>query len=102
MTQFRSASIMSVRALLAKYARIVDLQVGHTQVEAAQRARAYRSLLETLESATEDFVAQIFAGGQSKDEKETLEDDTDAVQPAFKIGQHDIDSRFNYPTESVD
>ncbi len=86
----RYASLDAVRALIARYSREADLRVGHTEVQGAQRARAYISLLEQLESDVIGMDIQILAGGQSRAEKAELAADPDGIMPGTVIGQDDM------------
>ena len=88
-----TATIKALRALIAKYSRQADLWIGHTRVQASQRARQYRELLALYEeTSSANFVVQMLVGGQSIDEKEDLASDEDAVQPGFSVGMDDITS----------
>lgn len=86
----RYAAIDAVRGLIAKYSREVDLWMGHTRVGASGKQRNYRMLLDYLLNDQTDTLVDILIGGQSWGEKETLAQDTDAVQPSFRIGMDDI------------
>ena len=87
----RLATIYALRALIAKYSRQADLWIGHTRVQASQRARQYRELLAIVEATGPNtLVANILFGGQSFAEKEDLDSDLDAVKPSFRVGQDDI------------
>lgn len=80
------------RRLAAKYARQVDTTNLSLSVSASQRAAAYKELAEQLETQALSVGggAQMFVGGLSKSGKAALDADTDAVQPAFRIGQDDL------------
>lgn len=54
------------------------LTTSYAGLAKALRSRAYRKA-----------GTGIYAGGISKTDKDTMEDDTDRVQPVFTIGQHD-------------
>lgn len=87
----RLATIYALRALIAKYSRQADLWIGHTRVQASQRARQYRELLAIVEATGPNtLVANILFGGQSFAEKEDLDSDLDAVKLSFRVGQDDI------------
>lgn len=85
------ACLRAVRALIAKYSREGDIWMGHTRVERSQRVRNYRTLLEKLETDGSQVIAEMYAGGLSISEKTDLAEDSDAVQPAFKIGMDDLE-----------
>jgi hypothetical protein len=86
----RYAAMDAVRALIAKYSRAHDERMGHTEVKRSQMARAYISMLETMESDTTGMDVQILMGGQSRAEKAELNSDTDAILPGTMIGQDDM------------
>jgi hypothetical protein len=87
----RTATIAALKSLVAKYSRLADLWIGHTRIQASQRARNYRLLLDELQDySPTNFVVQILVSGQSKAEKIDLAADTDAVQPGFSVGMDDI------------
>lgn len=62
--------------------------MGDVKDSASQKAKAYQALAEKLRSRATALALPKF-GGLSISEKETLAEDTDAVQPAFAIGQDD-------------
>lgn len=91
------AAVAAVKGLLAKYARLVDKSVGDLKLSYSQRAGQYAKLLQTLERRRLVRGVGIKAGGTSLARKETVEQDTDRVQPSFKRDQ------FRYPsTEDQD
>jgi spermidine/putrescine-binding protein len=84
------AAVDACRALHAKYARQVDTTNLSLSVGASKRAEAYKLLAETLETKASSLVgAEMFVGGISIAGKETLDSNTDAVQPNFRMGQDD-------------
>ena len=82
-----AAALAAVRAILAKYARLVDKSVGDLHLSYSQRQASYQALAERLERLYALRTAIPFAGGISISGKETLEDDTDRVAPFAKRGQ---------------
>jgi len=92
-----TAAIGAVRAIIAKFGRQADLWMGHTRVHREQFFEQYRTLLEELElERTSTTVAEIYVGGISIADKESLDANPDAVQPSFSIGADD------YPGSSQD
>jgi hypothetical protein len=77
------AAAAAARAIGAKYARQVDKAVGDLRLSASQRAAHYRDLAATLTRRAQIAGAVPFAGGISAASKQTLNDDTDRVRPAF-------------------
>lgn len=82
------AAIFSVEAILALFTRQVSVTQGPVSWGADKRIENYRLLGDRLKSkATKN--AAWFAGGLTKSGKLALDQDADAVQPAFRIGQDD-------------
>lgn len=81
----RSAAIMCVENLIAKYSRLVDKTVGPFSESLSQRLDGYKTLLSRLR-ATLASGASIYAGGISISTKQTRQADTDRVKPAFYVG----------------
>lgn len=88
----RLAAAACCRALSAKFTRQVDTTNLSLSVSASQRAQAYRDLAQELteQAASSGGGAEMFAGGLSIAGKEALDEDTDAVQPNFRVGQDDL------------
>lgn len=84
-----SASLAAARMLQARYARQVDKWVGDLKILASQRARAYASLIEEIESVVSVGRGTPFAGGIRVDAKSTLSEDSSLVQPSFRRGMFD-------------
>lgn len=74
--------------LSALYARQVDKRIGSLSVSASQRAKAFATRAAELRVEL-TTLAEAFVGGLSISDKVTMADDTDAVQPAFRVGQDD-------------
>jgi len=80
------------------YARQADTRNLSLSVSASQRSKAFADLArrlralagipQTPDGATQ-IAAEMFAGGLTVSGKQSLDADTDAVQPAFRIGQDD-------------
>jgi hypothetical protein len=81
------ASILLVRAGLAKYARSVDKSVGDLSKSYSQITAHLRALLPDLEAQrrASGGLLRVYAGGMSKADKATQKADTDAdVTPFHK------------------
>jgi hypothetical protein len=83
------AAVDAAEAIAAKFARQADTQNEGLAISASQRSKAYRDIAKELRSRV-DVRAEIFAGGLTVSGKDTMADDTDAIQPAFKRGQDDL------------
>jgi hypothetical protein len=82
------AALRSVEALIARYARQVTVTQGPASFGAQERVSHYERLRGILRQRVA-LSAPWYAGGRSQSEKAALAADTDAVQPAFRIGQDD-------------
>ncbi len=75
-------------AIAAELSRQADKRVGDVQESMSQRAIAFEALATKLRNRAASLASPKF-GGLSISEKETLDQDRDAVQPSFRIGQGD-------------
>ena len=87
------AAASAAEAIAAKFAKDISRSVVGISATPGGRADFYLELAERLRAqvASTNKHAQVFAGGLTVDGKEALDDDSDAVQPAFKSGQFDFD-----------
>tara|TARA_A100001515_G_scaffold67655_3_gene53806 strand:- start:1513 stop:1956 length:444 start_codon:yes stop_codon:yes gene_type:complete len=87
------AAATAAEAIAAKFAKDISRSVVGISATPGGRADFYLELAERLRAqvSSTNKHAQVFAGGLSIDNKEALDDDSDAVQPGFKIGQFDYD-----------
>lgn len=83
------AAIRCCRALVAKYARLVDGSHAGTSGSASQRHEHYKALMLTLESEIADNICPA-AGGMSIGEKADNAGDSDLVQPFFERQRDDF------------
>jgi len=86
------ASIRCCEALVAKYARQTDTTNQGLSVAASKRHDHYLSLAQTLRDQ-ETTVADVFLGGETFSEAETLDDNSDLIPPSFRIGLDDYPPR---------
>lgn len=90
----RIAAACILRALAAKYSRQGTITVGSVSKTLTMIAGQFAKRAEELDPCGLSVGGQALAlpsfGGLTKSEKETLKDDTDAVQPSFAIGMNDI------------
>lgn len=82
------AAVFSVEAILALFARQVAVTQGPVSWGADKRIENFERLAARLRQKQARNAAW-FAGGLTKSGKKSLDDDTDAVQPAFRVGQDD-------------
>jgi hypothetical protein len=89
------AAALCLRSLAARYSRMVSVKVGDVSVGRATDsiADAYMKRVKELDpfdlTVATEFAKPRF-GGLSISEKESLNDDSDAVQPSFSRGMNDI------------
>lgn len=86
-----AAAIAAAEALLGKYARLVDKNVGDLKLSYSQRQSSYAGLIIVLKKKFGIRSATPYAGGLSINEKISDSEDTDLTQPTFSRDQ------FNYP-----
>ena len=79
------------RAIAAGFARNVEKQVGDLKIKAGEKYKNYLEIMKSLEQEAAGSLpgAAPFAGGISKVAKETQEQDSDRVEPAFSRGMMD-------------
>jgi len=87
------AAAVVCRSLAAKFARSTTYKVGDVSENCSDIAKFYNDLAAKLDphGITEGTLLVLPSfGGLSLSEKDTLDADTDAVQPAFSKGMNDI------------
>lgn len=77
----------AARAAAAEFARRVGKSVGNLRLEAQQRFEHYMTLTQYLEAYSGGVP---YAGGISVDDKQTVAENTDRVEPAISIGMDDF------------
>lgn len=88
------AAALVCRSLSSRYARMVSSKVGDISVSGGDKiSGAYKARADELDpdglTAGRELVLPSF-GGLTHSGKDTLNDDTDAVQPSFQRGMNDI------------
>jgi hypothetical protein len=78
--------------IAAMFSRQANFTNQGLSVSASERAKAYLALASELRDRAIS-VADIFVGGLTISGKEALDDDSDAVQPSFRIGIDDNPSK---------
>ncbi len=84
------AAVRTARAIASKFARLVTKAVGDLKINYSDRVKHYMDLATFLEDS--DPAANIpvpYAGGISVSDKDSVEENTDRVNPAFERGQFD-------------
>ena len=84
----RSASALAAEWISALFARKADKSVGDLSISYSQRAAQYAALAVRLRGRSSRLVLPYF-GGISETTKDTREDDTDRVKPAFTVDMLD-------------
>jgi len=85
-TTAAKAALAACLALASKYARLCDKAVGDLRISYSQRQKHYLDLARELRARV---AVRPYAGGLSASEKESVNDDTDRIVPAF---QRDLDT----------
>lgn len=79
-----AGAISACRSLIAKFARYCDERVDKVDVKYSQISANLKALLPTLESQmTMNLAEPMWAGGISISDKDSRENDSDRVIPAF-------------------
>ena len=85
------AAANAAEAIAAKFAKDITRSAVGLSANVGNRAQFYLELAEKLRNqvGTTNKRAEVFAGGLSISGKDSLDSDSDAVQPGFKIGEFD-------------
>ncbi len=94
-----AAAAEAAMSIAAKFARLADQTVGDLRISYSQRAEAYKALADSLSRRGDLKFVEPYAGGISKSDKESVELDTDRVEPAFERGQFDFEHEVNRNNE---
>lgn len=84
----KAAAPHGARAIAADFAEKVSKAVGDLRLEAQQAFEHYETLAKSLRLSV-SLTASPFAGGISIADKQSVEQDSDRVMPAFRVGLHD-------------
>lgn len=82
-----AAAVECVRALRAKFARLVDRSVGDLKNSYSQRQKAYEDLETALQKKATGNIASIMAGAVYESTSEADRTDSTILQPFFKRDQ---------------
>ena len=78
----KRAALEAARSLQAKYSRLCDQRTGDISISYSQRRDSYAALVRDLQRG---MLGAPYAGGISQADKDSDEDDTDRVKPAFRV-----------------
>jgi len=97
-----AAAVLAARSIAASIMRQPRVANGSSSVDPTKTAQYYLDLAVALELSLTSIgvTASMDAGGISIADKETLESDSDWVQPAFEMGMDDQPG--SYPRTSDD
>lgn len=86
-----SAAAIAARAIAGKYSRLVDTSFDTVKASYSQRRDQYLAIAEQMEKQARSFgsLGVPAAGGISLSDMDSVEEDPDRPQPAFKRGQHE-------------
>ena len=83
---WKIATVVCCETLAAKFSGISeDKTIGMLRLRYMDRAKKYRELAKLLRSQLLRFALPYYGGGSYSD-KAIMEQDSDAIQPAFKRG----------------
>ena len=87
-TNYAAAS--ACEAIASSFARKVDKTVGNLSISASQKSKQYADMARSLRHrANLRAAANVYAGGISVSDKNTVTADSDRVAPAFTMDMHD-------------
>ena len=89
------AAAKVAKAIMAKFARLVDKSVGDLKLNFSQRMTHYKDLIDQLTERGTASAGIPYSGGISITDKDNREDDTDRVDPTFKRDLHSIDEHYD-------
>lgn len=95
----RLAAAEVADAISRKFARYATVRTQDTTVDFTARAKQYRDVAMALREQFALRGAKPFAGGISKADKDTREEDTDRVLPGFTRGMHGTPGLWPETTE---
>jgi len=85
----RHAGLSACRRLIAKYSRYVDQRTGDIDIKYSQRLAHLRGVIADIRQG---LVPSVYAGGISKADIESVQEDDDRQGPVFALGMHDYPS----------
>jgi hypothetical protein len=96
------AAHFAVQGIVAKLAKKVDVtdKSSAMAIRRSQKFDQYRELLASLRKKIAIHKGAPYLGGESVSDKQTAEDDTDRLQPAFTRSLHDVPGTNLNPTST--
>lgn len=93
-----AASVIVIKAIIAKYSRDVDSQIESVRVSSSQRVSHFTNLLNSYESVVQDSegLGTPVVSGVSVSDMEDVDNDDDIPKPAFEKDQ------FTFPNNRQD
>lgn len=82
-----AAAAVAAESIGAQFARQADKQIGKLRISLAKASEHYFTLADRLRVELSEHSGGVYVGGVSEADKLLDEQDTDAVQPAFKRDQ---------------
>lgn len=79
-----NAAIQACEVITAKFSRMADEKVGAVAIQFSQKAKAYRTMADTLRARLARNDCGPFAGGISRSQKQATDQNTDRVRPDFR------------------
>ncbi len=79
------AAAAAARTIAGQLARQVNTREGSFSIDASQGYKSYMNLAKTLKQEASLAGGVVYLGGQSVSDKLTQEQDTDRVEPAFRV-----------------
>jgi len=96
-----SAAMLASNVLSMKYAQEVDKTVGKLKLAASKKSEHYKDMASEFKlMAEEKGSQQLYAGGISISDKDTVEADTDRVEPDFSKGMFDFEGTVTDSSEN--
>jgi len=83
------AAALLAKTLSVRYGNKADKSVGDLKISYKSSYDMYNGLASELEIRGLMRSANVYCGGLSISEKDTVEEDTDRVKPSFTRGMHD-------------
>ncbi len=92
------ASAQICRSLAAKFAQMVTKKVGDLSINYSDKSKQYLELADDLEAQASSGLMP-YAGGISKSDMLTVDENPNRVRPPFSIGQFDDGTGPNLTTD---
>ena len=90
-----AAAAGACEAIATKFARQADKALGPLRVSLSQKSEAYAARAKNLRTRGTLGMALAYAGGISESDKDSVEEESDRVEPAFRVRLHDEPGALN-------